>query len=55
MKVTRQARPFTQSHIEGVDLELHVSRMKISVRNERKWWVEISWLTDRRQWKIAYA
>lgn len=56
MNFTRQSRPITQAHLEGVDLELRAPRMKIAVRNERlQWWVEVSWLTDRRQWKMAYA
>ena len=56
MRFTRQSRPITQHHEEGVDLELRAPRMKIAVRNERhQWWVDLSWLTDRRRWKIAYA
>lgn len=56
MKFTRQARPITHAQENGVDLELRAPRMKIAVRNERRqWWVEISWLGDRRRWAITYA
>lgn len=56
MRFTRQARPITKAHEEGVDLELRAPRMKILLRHERLgWWVDLAWLTERRQWKIAYA
>lgn len=56
MNFTCQSRPIHLAHLEGVDLELRAPRMKISLRNERLgWWVELWWLTDRRQWKLAYA
>lgn len=56
MRFTRQVRPITQAHEDGVDLELRAPRMKIAVRLDGlQWWTEAWWLTDRRRWTLAYA